>query len=154
MRVYQLQLFLGIVVLMLLLRTLAYTPEALELALFACISAPAMHALTYYSAKPFMKGRFVRVARPKPERLWAYEAIAMIAGYAMGLLVFVALYGSLDLKTYTLAYAIVQAMRFMTALLVREVKSWGVDPNRPLIALLISTCTAVIAFLALAPFLS
>jgi len=142
---YDLHLFLSIVFLVLLLRLFPIAPPYFDLALFSCVSLPAMYALSYYRAR--LAKRFVKARSLEYEvRELSYEAVALVMSYATGLAVYVALYGVADIGTYTVAYIIVQGMRCFVSWMCRNLSNAGIDVARPSVVLLVAGTTATIFF--------
>ena len=150
----QLHLFLSLLILMLLLRFFATTPELFDVALFSCISMPATYALAYYHARAYRMGKFVIKKKPEPVRLWSYEVAALLMSFAMAYLVFVALSGSTDYITFGAAFITVQVIRLLTLLISSHLKNMGVDIQHPAVVMPVSLSIAVIGLVGLSLFFS
>lgn len=146
----QLHLFLSIIMLILILRFFEVAPALFDTALFSCISMPATYAMAYYHSRLYREGKFVLRKRPSPERAWMYELVALITSYGMGYMVFVALSGSYDYVTFTIAFATVQFMRVIISVALSHLKATGVDVQRPAVVLLVSLAMATATSVALA----
>ena len=146
----QLHLFLSIIMLILVLRFFEVAPALFDTALFSCISMPATYAMAYYHSRLYREGKFVLRKRPSPERVWAYELIALIASYGMGFMVFVALSGVYDYVAFTIAFATVQFMRVAISVVLSHLRAIGVDVQRPAIVLLVSLAMSTITSVLLA----
>jgi len=149
----QLHLFLSIIILMLLLRLFAVSPEAFDVALFSCVSMPVTYTLAYYRARARLAGRFVVKKRPEPVRAWAYETTALLTSFAMGYVVYAALSGSTDLAVYGAAFVTVQMMRLLVLFTTRQLGA-VVDVQHPLAVMLVSLSTSLVALVALSLFFS
>jgi len=150
-RDYGLHLFLSIVFLLLLLRIFPIVENTFSIAVFSCTSMPAMYALSYYRSK-IKKLQFVKSKTGEEvylESKWLYEAMGFAMSYVMGFIVFSALHGVTDLAVYTLAYVVVQGMRFFIKRVAEGIEDLGLDPSRPVIVLAISVITALTAFAVL-----
>jgi len=145
----QLHLFLSIVLLMLLLRFFGAVPPMYDVALFSCVSMPATYALAYYHARMYRTGKFVIKKKPEPIRIWIYETIALLTSFIMGYMVFVALTGLTDIILYGSAFIAVQLMRVTILFIARNLKLMGIDIRHPVIVVLISSCTSLIALIGL-----
>ena len=154
----ELHLFLSILFLMLLLRLIGITPMLLDVALFSCVSTPAMYALMYYHKKakaPIKMGKFIVKKSIEPMEAWQYEFLSLVMSYAMGLMVFIAFTNTLDLAVYTIAFIAVQAMRLLTILITRRLKAIGINVQHPLTTTLASLLVATITLaviMAIYPF--
>jgi len=145
-----LYLFLSIMVLALLARITGLS-ELFTVALLSTIALPVTYALSYYYERG-AREEFIFVKRKGgPARPTAglgrlgRSLAAVISGYATGFVVFAALSGSLDLLTYTFAYAVVMLMRAVIAHSLPFVAKI-VDVESPAALMLVSLFTAILAY--------
>jgi len=149
-----LYLFLSIMVLALLVRITGLS-ELSTIALLSTTTLPVTYAITYYY-KRGERGEFVFVKRrgggpARPTTGLGRSLAAVISGYATGFVVFAALSGSLDLLTYTLAYAVAMLMRVVIAHSLPVVARF-LDVESPAALMLISLFTALLAYMIIATF--
>jgi len=154
--VTQLHLFLSIILLLLMTRFWGLVPDTFGEALFACISMPALYAMTYYTTRRYrrVKGSFVRRKTGEPAYIgkrvdWTSELVAIITSYFMGFIVFVSFTGTWDIVTYTIAFLSIQLMRVIIVELSLQLQRIGMDIQHPLSLLLISLTSATISLLVL-----
>jgi hypothetical protein len=151
-----LYLFLSIMVLALLARITGLS-ELFTVALLSTVTLPVTYALSYYYERGPREFTFVKRRGGGPARPTAglgrfgRSLAAVISGYATGFVVFAALSGSLDLLTYTLAYAVAMLMRAVIAHSLPFVAKF-VDVESPAALMLVSLFTALLAYMVIAAF--
>jgi len=152
----QIHLFLSIILLLLLTRFWGLVPDTFGEALFACISMPALYAMSYYTTRRYreVKGTFVKKRTGEPVYIgrrvdWTSEIIAILSSYFMGFIVFASFTGTWDIITYTIAFFSIQLMRLIIVEISMEAQKLGMDIQHPLMIVLISLTSATLVLLVL-----
>jgi len=152
----QIHLFLSIILLLLLTRFWGLVPDTFGEALFACISMPALYAMSYYTTRRYreVKGTFVKKKTGEPVYIgrrvdWTSEIIAILSSYFMGFIVFASFTGTWDIITYTIAFFSIQLMRLIIVEISMEAQKLGMDIQHPLMIVLISLTSATLVLLVL-----
>ena len=152
----QIHLFLSIILLLLLTRFWGLVPDTFGEALFACISMPALYAMSYYTTRRYreVKGTFVKKRTGEPVYVgrrvdWTSEIIAILSSYFMGFIVFASFTGTWDIITYTIAFFSIQLMRLIIVEISMEAQKLGMDIQHPLMIVLISLTSATLVLLVL-----
>jgi len=152
----QIHLFLSIILLLLLTRFWGLVPDTFGEALFACISMPALYAMSYYTTRRYreVKGTFVKKRTGEPVYIgrrvdWTSEIIAILSSYFMGFIVFASFTGTWDIITYTIAFFSIQLMRLIIVEISMEAQKLGMDIQHPLMIVLISLTSATLTLLVL-----
>ena len=152
----QIHLFLSIILLLLLTRFWGLVPDTFGEALFACISMPALYAMSYYTTRRYreVKGTFVKKRTGEPVYIgrrvdWTSEIIAILSSYFMGFIVFASFTGTWDIITYTIAFFSIQLMRLIIVEISMETQKLGMDIQHPLMIVLTSLTSATLVLLVL-----
>ena len=152
----QIHLFLSIILLLLLTRFWGLVPDTFGEGLFACISMPALYAMSYYTTRRYreVKGTFVKKKTGEPVYVgrrvdWTSEIIAILSSYFMGFIVFASFTGTWDVITYTIAFFSIQLMRLIIVEISMEAQKLGMDIQHPLMIVLISLTSATLTLLVL-----
>lgn len=155
----QLHLFLSIVLLLLMTRIWGLVPDTFGEALFACISMPALYAMTYYTARRYktIVSKFIRTKTGEPVVLsrkveLTSELVAILASYFMGFIVFVSFTGEWDFITYTSAFLAIQLMRLLIIEISAYLQKIDVDVQHPIVIVLIALASATLALFVLSGF--
>ena len=147
-----LYLFMSIFILAFLTRIAGIPLEGFTEGLIASISMPVMYVLAYYKNK-----NTYRFVKPKSgaglvARGWVKEFVALVSGFVVGFLIFMAITSSFNILAYSTAYVCVHAMRLLLAV-VLPVLARRVDVGNPAVLMItslgVSLVTLAVLFLLL-----
>jgi len=142
-RISSVHFFFSLSLTIFFLKTFAILPPTFDVALFACISAPATYAISYYTRHP----RYV--ASKKPLWTWWNEFEALLMSYVMGYVTYVTLTESPAISVYTVAFTLAQLIRLLLALEVTMLDRLGIDTDHPITVLTTSSVTALLTTMAI-----
>lgn len=138
-RVSGVHFFFSLILTLFFLKAFSIAPPTLDVALFACISAPATYAMSYYTRQPkYVLGK-------KPVHAWWVEFEALLMSFIMGYVMYTALTEAPVAYVYVLAFILTQFARLLLVAEASLLEGLGVDIGHPLVVLAMATSTALIA---------